>query len=126
MRFLSVFLLSLLMFTQIVNASDWPLSTDLFAQGYTSEEVEELAGKPKGSTISSNKAKKKSSVSRNAEAAAESNAGSNGQYLPPQYSYDELEFNEYRVNSHGRVYYQTENRGSRMDGFDEFYYVNEH
>ncbi|MCR4745462.1 MAG: hypothetical protein K5894_09575 [Lachnospiraceae bacterium] len=122
MRFISVFMLSLLMVTEIVNASDWPLSTDLFAQGYTSEEVEELAGKPKGSTLSSNKAKKKSSVSRNAEAAA----GSNGQYLPPQYSYDELEFNEYRVNSHGSVYYQTENRGSRMDGFDEFYYVNEH
>lgn len=50
--------------------------------------------------------------------SAGSSAGSNGQYLSPQYSYDELEFNEYRVNSHGRVYYQTENRGSRMDGFD--------
>ncbi len=37
-------------------------------------------------------------------------------------------FDEYRVGSQykGDVYYNTDSRGSRMDGFDEFYYVNEH
>ncbi len=37
-------------------------------------------------------------------------------------------FNEIRVGEQyrGDVYYQTDNRGSRMEGFDEFYYVNEH
>ena len=37
-------------------------------------------------------------------------------------------FDEYRVGDQFKndVYYNTDNRGNRMDGFDEFYYVNEH
>lgn len=119
MRLVSAFIMFVLLTSQIVSAADWPLSTDLFKQGYTNEEVEELAGKPKGSALSTNRINRGDTVSSGSSKL-------NGQYLPPQYSYNELGFNEYRVNSHGQVYYQTENRGSRMDGYDEFYYVNEH
>ena len=59
------------------------------------------------------------------QSAADAQAGSGSPVRPVV---NGSGFGEIRVGEQylGNTYFQTENRGSRMEGFDEFYYVNEH
>ena len=110
------------LFSYCATAANWPLSSDLFAQGYDNEYVHEHAADIPGGT---NNKPKTSTVSRNTT-VSDKPTGTNVSGNMIGNTYEKYPFNEIRVSNYGSVYYQTENRGSRMDGYDEFYYVNEH